>query len=55
MTGFHMALALFRFAVIFEGIAARAKAGNAADAGAEKIGRLSASFARRAVDVIENQ
>jgi aminoglycoside phosphotransferase (APT) family kinase protein len=55
MTGFHMALALFRFAVIFEGIAARAKAGNAADTRAAKTGLLSASFARRAIDVLENQ
>jgi hypothetical protein len=52
MTSFHMAFALFRFAVIFEGIAARAKAGNASDAGADKTGRLSARFARRAVDLL---
>jgi aminoglycoside phosphotransferase (APT) family kinase protein len=52
MTRFHMAFALFRFAVIFEGIAARAKAGNAADANAAAVGPLAASFARHAVDVL---
>jgi len=53
MTSFHMAFALFRFAVIFEGIAARAKAGNAADANAARTGLLSERFARRAVDVLD--
>jgi hypothetical protein len=53
MTNFHMTFALFRFAVIFEGIAARAKAGNAADAEAEKVGLLSARFAQHAVDVLK--
>lgn len=52
MTRFHMAFALFRFAVIFEGIAARAKAGNAADANAATVGPLAASFAQHAVDVL---
>jgi aminoglycoside phosphotransferase (APT) family kinase protein len=49
---FHMAFALFRWSVIFEGIAARAKAGNAAADNAEEVGRLSAVFARRAADLI---
>jgi aminoglycoside phosphotransferase (APT) family kinase protein len=53
MTGFHMAFALFRWSVIFEGIAARAKAGNAADANASRTGHLSAHFAQRAVDVLD--
>jgi aminoglycoside phosphotransferase (APT) family kinase protein len=53
MTPFHMAFALFRFAVIFEGIAARAKAGNAADPEAQKVGPLSASFAQHAVDALK--
>ncbi|WP_414475603.1 phosphotransferase family protein [Microvirga sp. M2] len=52
MTRFHMAFALFRFAVIFEGIAARAKAGNAADASAAAVGPLAASFAQHAVDAL---
>ncbi|MBL0406006.1 phosphotransferase family protein [Microvirga aerilata] len=52
MTSFHMAFALFRFAVIFEGIAARAKAGNAADAEAEKVGPLSGRFAQHAMAVL---
>jgi aminoglycoside phosphotransferase (APT) family kinase protein len=50
---FHHAMALFRFAVIFEGIAARAQAGNAAADNAALVGRLSARFARRAVEVID--
>ena len=44
----HMAFALFRFAVVFEGIAARAKAGNAAGANAAEVAHLSAVFARHA-------
>jgi aminoglycoside phosphotransferase (APT) family kinase protein len=54
MTRFHMAFALFRFAVIFEGIAARAKAGNAADSNAAAVGPLAASFAEHAVDVLSS-
>ncbi len=50
---FHHAMALFRFAVIFEGIAARALAGNAAADNAAEVGRLSARFARRAIEVID--
>ncbi|MEP9354926.1 phosphotransferase family protein [Xanthobacter sp. KR7-65] len=49
LEGFHMAFALFRWAVIFEGIAARARAGNAAAEGAQETGRLAAAFAKRAV------
>ena len=45
---FHMAFALFRWSVIFEGIAARAKAGNAAAENATEVGRLSSVFAQRA-------
>jgi aminoglycoside phosphotransferase (APT) family kinase protein len=53
MTGFHLAFALFRFAVIFEGIAARAKAGTASDVQAAQTGRLAANFANRAIEVLE--
>lgn len=49
---FHLAFALFRFAVIFEGIAARARAGNAAAADAAQVGPLSARFAAHAVAMI---
>ena len=52
MAPFHLAFALFRFAVIFEGIAARAKAGTAAAANAAEVAYLSRNFAERAVDVI---
>ncbi|QCI67871.1 phosphotransferase family protein [Phreatobacter stygius] len=50
---FHLVFSLFRFAVILEGIAARAKAGNAAASNAAEVGDLSASFAGRAVELIE--
>ena len=49
---FHLAFSLFRFAVIFEGIAARAKAGTAAAENAERVGALSVAFARRADTLI---
>jgi aminoglycoside phosphotransferase (APT) family kinase protein len=45
---FHVVFALFRFAVIFVGIADRARAGSAADANAASTGRLAVHFARRA-------
>ncbi|MEP9377223.1 phosphotransferase family protein [Aquabacter sp. CN5-332] len=51
MTNFHMAFALFRWSMIFEGIAARAKAGTAASDNAAETGRLAAAFSRRAVDL----
>ena len=49
---FHVAFALFRFAVIFEGIAARARAGNAASDDAAQAGTLGPAFARRAVELV---
>lgn len=52
LTNFHKAFALFRWTVIFEGIAARAKAGNAAAGNASQAGALAAIFARRAVEAI---
>ncbi|MEZ5900564.1 MAG: phosphotransferase family protein [Hyphomicrobiaceae bacterium] len=48
LTKFHKAFALFRWTIIFEGIAARAKAGNAAAENASEAGTLAAIFARRA-------
>lgn len=53
VTAFHFAFALFRLAVIFEGIAARALSGNAAAENAAEVGGLSAAFASRAVEVID--
>jgi len=50
---FHVAFALFRFAVIFRGIADRARAGSAASAGAEALGPLAERFALRALEVID--
>ena len=50
---FHFAFVMFRFAVIFAGIAARAAAGNAAaDNAAEVGGRLTLALARRAIEAI---
>ncbi len=53
MSAFHMAFALFRWSMIFEGIAARAKAGTASAADAGAVGGLAASFAARAAGFIE--
>ncbi len=50
---FHIAFALFRFAVIFVGISDRARAGSAAGANATQLAPLARHFARRALDVIE--
>ncbi|WP_159718242.1 phosphotransferase family protein [Geminicoccus flavidas] len=48
---FHVVFALFRFAVIFVGIADRARRGNAAGSNAGEIGRLAGNFAERALDL----
>lgn len=50
---FHLAFSLFRFAVILDGIAARARTGNAAAENAAAVGAMAESFARRAEAVIE--
>jgi aminoglycoside phosphotransferase (APT) family kinase protein len=52
---FHKAFALYRFAVIFVGIADRAKAGNAADPEAEKLAPLAERFAIRALEITEGK
>lgn len=53
LTTFHLVLALFRNTVIFEGIAARARDGNAAASNAARIGALAPLFAERAHQLIE--
>ncbi len=50
---FHVIFALFRFAVIFVGIADRARAGNAAAADAARVGPLARRFAIRAGEIID--
>jgi aminoglycoside phosphotransferase (APT) family kinase protein len=55
VTAFHFAFALFRMAVIFEGIASRAASGNAASSDAAKVGGLSAAFASRAMEFVEGR
>lgn len=52
LTSFHLVFALFRWAVIFEGIAARARAGTASSDNATETGRLAAMFARRAAELV---
>jgi aminoglycoside phosphotransferase (APT) family kinase protein len=54
MCHFHLAFALFRFAIIFEGIAARATGGTAAASNASEVAHLASNFARRAVEIVEN-
>ncbi|MGE3304729.1 MAG: phosphotransferase family protein [Rhizobiaceae bacterium] len=50
---FHIVLAMFRNAVIFQGIASRAEQGNASNANAAEVGRLAEVFASRAVALVE--
>ncbi len=50
---FHVVFALFRFAVIFYGIADRAKSGTAVSANAAEIGSLAERFAARALQVMK--
>jgi aminoglycoside phosphotransferase (APT) family kinase protein len=52
---YHLAFALFRNAAIFAGIAARARAGNAASKSAAEAGRLAPVFARRGLSVALEQ
>lgn len=52
---FHQVFSLFRFAVIFVGIADRARSGNAASANATDVGPLAGRFALRAMDIINNK
>ncbi|ACL59358.1 phosphotransferase [Methylobacterium nodulans] len=47
ITSFHLAFALFRLAVILEGVLARAKAGNASSADASEKGALGIALAER--------
>ena len=52
LRAFHIAFALFRFAVIFVGIADRARAGTAVAANAAAVGPLARRFAARAMETI---
>jgi aminoglycoside phosphotransferase (APT) family kinase protein len=49
---FHKAFALFRFAVIFVGIADRVRAGNAAAENAAEVIPLATRFAKRALEIV---
>jgi len=55
LTNFHIAFALFRFAVIFVGIADRARAGSAASTEAAKLGPLATRFAARGLAITERR
>ena len=55
LTTFHRAFALFRFAVIWVGIADRVRAGTAAGADATRHMDMGARLARRGVEVIEGK
>ena len=50
---FHIAFAQFRFAVILEGIAGRARAGTANSANAKEVGDLSLAYARHGIATID--
>lgn len=52
---FHVAFALFRFSVIFVGIADRSRTGNAASEDAASLGPLAERFAIRALEALEAQ
>jgi len=51
----YVGFALFRFAVIFRGIADRAAAGSAASQDATELGPLAIRFSERAREVIQAQ
>jgi aminoglycoside phosphotransferase (APT) family kinase protein len=53
LTAFHVAFALYRFSVIFIGIADRARTGNAASDEAATLAPLAERFAIRALEVID--
>lgn len=53
LTTFHQAFALFRFAVIFVGIADRSQRGNAAGHDAERLAPLARSFAQRGLELAQ--
>jgi aminoglycoside phosphotransferase (APT) family kinase protein len=52
---FHRAFALYRFAVIFVGIADRARAGNSADPEAARLAPLAIRFAERGLEIAEER
>ena len=54
VTTFHYVLAFFRLAVIFEGIADRAKLGTAVAQNSSTVGNFARDFASRAVEMIED-
>lgn len=53
VTAFHLAFVLFRFAVILEGVRARALQGNSASADGAEVGALASAVARAAVSLLD--
>ena len=51
---FHLAFVLFRNAVIYEGVADRARRGNAAATDAAELGKMVPIFAQRAAEITES-
>jgi aminoglycoside phosphotransferase (APT) family kinase protein len=54
-TPFHWAFALMRWAVIFEGITARALRGNAVSSDAAQVGAISVALARRGLEAVNTK
>ncbi len=55
ITTFHKAFALFRFSVIWVGIADRVRAGTAAGADATAHAGMGAKLAKRGMEVVEGK
>ncbi len=55
LTPFHLALAFLRWAVIFEGIAARAKSGIAIAENAVEVGLLGPAMAKRGLEALDGE
>jgi hypothetical protein len=54
IASFHTIFSLFRLAVIFEGIAARARRGNASSADAAAVGQGARYLAARAIAALDD-
>ncbi len=55
LTSFHLSFALFRMAVIFTGVADRARRGNAASGNAFELGKIAPRLVQRAVELTKRE
>ncbi len=55
LTNFHLAFALFRMAVIFTGVADRARRGNAASGNAAELGKVAPKLAQRGFELTKGE